>query len=328
MSSKQRAKPTNSASGPDSSTGVFARPTPPAGYPVTVSHMQITPLLEACSQRQLERAASGEAFEAVTSADLGLSTVTVTLSADGIHYPTGESLSWDTARSIIGTPNQCFSIASDIASDIEGGPTQAIARFSPTTNTLRSLMPTSGAPTTLVSGFSMHRIKGTEPWADSVAKARAVAPITGRTLDTTTGLGYTAILAARSAAEVVTIELDPTGLEIAQRNPWSHELFDRPNIQRIIGDAFEVVAEQPAASFDRIIHDPPYLSLAGELYSEEMYRRLFRALRKGGRLFHYIGDPRSASGARTTSGVLRRLEAAGFQRITRRPDAFGVTATP
>jgi len=279
--------------------------------------------MEACFQRQLERAASGEAFEAATSTDLGLSTVTVTLSAEGIHYPTGEALSWSAARGIIGSPNQCFSIESDI----EGGAAQAVARFSPTTNTLRSLMPTSGAPTTLVSGFSMHRIKGTEPWADSVAKAQAIAPISGRTLDTTTGLGYTAILAARSAAEVVTIELDPTALEIAQRNPWSHELFDRPNIQRIIGDAFEVVAEQPAASFDRIIHDPPYLSLAGELYSEEMYRRLYRALRKGGRLFHYIGDPRSASGARTTAGVLRRLEAAGFQRIARRPDAFGVTAT-
>ena len=323
MSSKQRANTSNSASNSASAStsqsGVFARPTPPSGYPVTVSHVQITPLLEACFQRQLERTASGDALEAITSADLGLSTVTVMLSAEGIRYPTGEQLPWDTARSIVGSPNQCFRL--------EGAAAQAIARFSPTTNTLRSLMPTSGAPTTLVSGLSMHRIKGTESWADSVAKARAVAPITGRTLDTTTGLGYTAILAARSAAEVVTIELDPTALEIAQRNPWSHELFDRPNIQRIIGDAFEVVAEQPAASFDRIIHDPPYLSLAGELYSEEMYRRLFRALRKGGRLFHYIGDPGSASGARTTTGVLRRLEAAGFQRITRRPDAFGVTAT-
>ncbi len=319
MSSKQRANSANAASASSSPSGVFARPTPPTAYPVTVSHMQIAPLLEACFQRQVERAASGDVVEVTTSADLGLSPVIVTLSAEGIRYPTGERLPWDTARSIADSPNQCFAI--------EGDAVQAVARFSPTTNTLRSLMPTSGAPTTLVSGFSMHRIKGTEPWADSVAKARAVAPITGRTLDTTTGLGYTAILAARSAAEVVTIELDPTGLEIAQRNPWSHELFDQPNIQRIVGDAFEVVAEQPAASFDRIIHDPPYLSLAGELYSEEMYRRLFRALRKGGRLFHYIGDPRSASGARTTAGVLRRLEAAGFQRITRRPDAFGVTAT-
>ena len=191
---------------------------------------------------------------------------------------------------------------------------------------LRSLMPTTGAPTTLVSGFSMHRIKGTEPWADTQAKAQAIAPITGRVLDTTTGLGYTAILAARSASEVVTIELDPVGLEIARQNPWSHELFDRPNIQRIIGDAFEVVATLGEATFDRIIHDPPYMTLAGELYSEEMYRRLYRVLRKGGRLFHYIGDPQSASGARTTAGVIRRLEAAGFSRITRRAEAFGVVA--
>jgi len=126
---------------------------------------------------------------------------------------------------------------------------------------------------------------------------------------------------------VVTVELDPVGLEIARLNPWSHELFDRPNIQHITGDAFEVVAEQREASFDAIIHDPPYLALAGELYSEEMYRRLHRALRRGGKLFHYIGDPQSASGARTTAGVIRRLEAAGFGRVTRRPDAFGVTAT-
>ncbi|HEY7848460.1 MAG TPA: methyltransferase domain-containing protein, partial [Ktedonobacterales bacterium] len=309
----------NQAGGHSGVSGAFARPLPPTGYPVTVSHVQIGPLMEACYQRQLETAKSGDAFEATTSADLGLSTLTVTISAEGMRYPSGELLAWETVRHIIATPNQCFTIAD--------GAAQAIARFSATSNSLRSLMPTAGAPTMLVSGLSMHRIKGTEPWVDSQTKAQSVAPISGRTLDTTTGLGYTAILAARSAAEVVTIELDPTSLEIARGNPWSHELFDQPNIQRVIGDAFEVVAEQPAASFDCIIHDPPYLSLAGELYSEEMYRRLLRVLRKGGRLFHYIGDPRSASGGRTTAGVLRRLAAAGFQRITRRPDAFGVTAT-
>jgi hypothetical protein len=279
------------------------------------------PLLAAWEARTAALAEDAEKtpLVAATSPDLGLSTLTVALSAEGVSYPSGERLAWEVARRIIATPNQCFTIAD--------GAAQAIASFSPTSGMLRSLMPTTGAPTMLVSGFSMHRIKGTEPWADTQAKALAVAPITGRTLDTTTGLGYTAIMAARSAAEVVTIELDPTGLEIARSNPWSHELFDRPNIQRIIGDAFEVVAEQHEASFDRIIHDPPYLTLAGDLYSGEMYRRLFRALRKGGRLFHYIGDPRSASGAKTTTGVMRRLEAAGFQRIARRPDAFGVTAT-
>lgn len=293
-------------------TGLFGWPAPPVGYPLTLSHVQLRPLLAAWE------AAPGEELVASATPDLGLSEVAVRLNAQGVMFPGGECVTWETTRRIIATPNQCFTIA--------GGEAQAIARFSETTNMLRSLMPTSGAPTTLVSGFSMHRIKGTEPWADSQAKALAVAPISGRTLDTTTGLGYTAILASRSASEVVTIELDPTALEIARQNPWSHELFERPNIRRIVGDAFEVVAEQRESSFDCIIHDPPYMTLAGELYSEEMYRRLYHVLRRGGRFFHYIGDPRSASGTRTTAGVIRRLEAVGFTRITRRAEAFGVVA--
>lgn len=293
--------------------GVFAIPTAPGGSALTVSHVQLTPLLAA------RQANTEPTLTTTTSPDLGLSTVEVTLTPTGLIYPSGERIAWEVVRSIIDSPNQCFIVEGEAAS--------AIASFSPTSGMSRSLMPTTGAPTTLVSGFSMHRIKGTEPWADTVEKIRAIAPITGRVLDTTTGLGYTAILAARSAREVVTIELDPTGLEIARANPWSHELFDKPNIERLVGDAFEVVAEQRESSFDRILHDPPYLKLAGELYSEEMYRRLFRVLRAGGKLFHYIGDPRSSSGAKTTAGVMRRMEAAGFQHITRRPDAFGITAT-
>jgi predicted methyltransferase len=303
---------------PQRFSGVYAWPTPPTSYSVTVSHLQIALLLAAWDALTAAGGSPDERISTTTSADLGLSTLAASLTSAGIIYPAGERLPWEVARSIVGSPNQCFVVDDGV---------QAVAAFSPTTNVLRSLMPTAGAPTMLISGISMHRIKGTEPWADSVAKAQAVAQISGRTLDTTTGLGYTAILAARSASEVVTVELDPTGLEVARQNPWSHELFDRPNIQRVVGDAFEVVAQQRAGSFDCIIHDPPYLALAGELYSEEMYRRLYRVLRRGGRLFHYIGDPQSTSGARTTAGVLRRLEAVGFQRIARRPEAFGVVAT-
>ncbi|HEX8981258.1 MAG TPA: methyltransferase domain-containing protein [Ktedonobacterales bacterium] len=317
MSNKRRPAAPGASSGaqsPAEFAGIFAIPSAPTGYPLTVSHMQLAPLL-AVWQANTETTLS-----VTTSPDLGLSTVEITLTPTGLVYPAGERISWEVVRSIADSPNQCFTI------DNVGAAT-AIASFSQTSGMIRSLMPTTGAPTTLVSGFSMHRIKGTEPWADTAAKIRAIAPVTGRVLDTTTGLGYTAILAARSTREVVTIELDPTGLEIARANPWSHELFDKPNIERLVGDAFEVVAEQRESSFDRILHDPPYLKLAGELYSEEMYRRLYRVLRPGGKLFHYIGDPRSSSGAKTTAGVMRRMEAAGFQRITRRPDAFGVAAT-
>ncbi|HRW51172.1 MAG TPA: spermine synthase, partial [Caldilinea sp.] len=79
-------------------------------------------------------------------------------------------------------------------------------------------------------------------------------------------------------------------------------------------------------SFDAIIHDPPMFSLAGELYSLAFYRELLRVLRRGGRLFHYIGNPESKSGATVTRGVVRRLTEAGFRRVQERAQAFGVVA--
>ncbi|HEX9035749.1 MAG TPA: methyltransferase domain-containing protein [Ktedonobacterales bacterium] len=294
---------------------LYARPGPPEGYPVVVSHVQLAPLL---AVRDSISGASVQEWK--SSADLGLSIVSVRLNANGALYPDGSALSWADIAQVVATPNQCFEIAPGVEK-------RAITVFSTATNVIRSLMPTSGAPTMLVSGFSMHRIKGTEPWADTQAKIYALGGVSGRILDTTTGLGYTALMAARGASEVVTIELDPAGLEIARRNPWSAELFSRPNITQVVGDAIEVVSEFAESAFDRVIHDPPYLSLAGDLYSEAMYRRIFRVLRSGGKLFHYIGDPASQSGARVTAGVVRRLEAVGFSAITRQPAAFGVTAT-
>jgi hypothetical protein len=49
-------------------------------------------------------------------------------------------------------------------------------------------------------------------------------------------------------------------------------------------------------------------------------------LKPGGRLFHYIGSPESKSGGGVTRGVLRRLQQAGFRRVVRRAEAFGVVA--
>jgi predicted methyltransferase len=68
------------------------------------------------------------------------------------------------------------------------------------------------------------------------------------------------------------------------------------------------------------------LNLAGELYSGEFYRDLFRVLQRKGRLFHYVGDPDSRSGRNVTRGVTRRLQEAGFRRIVRKPGAFGLVA--
>ena len=78
--------------------------------------------------------------------------------------------------------------------------------------------------------------------------------------------------------------------------------------------------------FGRILHDPPVLELAGDLYGGVFYAQLRRVLTKRGRLFHYIGNLESPSGMRVTPGVIRRLEEAGFVDVKRRPEAFGVSA--
>lgn len=274
-----------------------------------LSHVQVAPLL---------RAHEAGDPTAVTSADLGRSEMEATLDEEGVHYPDGDVLRWEDAARIAKNTSVCFTLSGDEVSEIRV--------FSQTTNWVRSLYPTQSAPTMLVSGVPMHRIKDTDPWRDTLAKTKTIAPLAGRVLDTATGLGYTAIVAAETASEVVTIELDPAGLEIARQNPWSRELFERSNIQQMIGDAGDILPTLADASFARILHDPPQLSLAGHLYSLEFYRELRRVLARGGRLFHYIGDPNSPFGSRTTSGVMRRLHDAGFRRVVRRPEAFGVVA--
>src|SRR5947209_10717808 len=189
-----------------------------------------------------------------------------------------------------------------------------------------SLLPTRGTPSMLIAGFTMHRIVDIDPMEDTLKKVATLAPIVGRVLDTATGLGYTAIEAAKTAEQVITIELDPGAQEIARLNPWSRALFDHPRIQQLLGDACAVVPTFPAESFSRIIHDPPVFSLAGELYSGAFYQQLYRVLKRGGRLFHYIGDLNSKSSGTITKGVLRRLQEAGFSRVVRKPEAFGVVA--
>ena len=94
-----------------------------------------------------------------------------------------------------------------------------------------------------------------------------------------------------------------------------------------MGDCFDVIRGFDTGAFQRILHDPPVLALAGQLYSLRFYEELARVLSIRGRLFHYIGNPGSRSGHQTTEGVIRRLRQAGFARIRRAPRAFGVVAS-
>ena len=251
------------------------------------------------------------------STDLGLSSVLAELYPSHVHLPGGVKLDWVVLQAVMNEPQSCFIY--------QDGKLQKIQCFSSQTGRHYTLYPTRGAPTMLISGIPMHRIKDTQPNFDTQAKIRAVQPV-GRVLDTATGLGYTAIAAANTAEHVTTIELDGEVLEICRQNPWSQLLFDNPRITQIIGDSFDVIQDLPDSHFSRILPDPPTFSLAGDLYSSEFYQQAFRVLKPNGRLFHYIGDLNSTSGRRVARGVTQRLEKAGFLRVVPKQEAFALLA--
>lgn len=275
---------------------------------VVLSHFQADSLLKH----------RGKIEEVEVSPDLEFSTGKARVEERGVRFPNGIEASWGELGKISADTNGCFVIDESGAWRIQA--------YSEATHRTYSLMPTAGAPTLLVSGIPMHRIKSTDPYTDALEKIATLRPLHGRVLDTATGLGYTAIQAAQSAERVVTVELDPVVLEIARENPWSSELFANSRIDCLIGDSAELVYGFRATLFEAIIHDPPTFSLAGELYSLEFYVQMLRILRGGGRLFHYIGDPDSRSGRNTTRGVVQRLKTAGFRRIAGAPRAFGIVA--
>jgi predicted methyltransferase len=275
---------------------------------IVLSHMQARPLLAAREQTP---------GPVQVSLDLNRTQSDVQLTAKGVTLPDGQTLPWPAVEDIADDVNVCY--------HVEGGIAAKIQFFSEEMNRLYTLYPTEAAPTMLISGLPMHRIKGTDPHRDTQEKIKAARPA-GRVLDTAMGLGYTAIQAAELADYVLTVELDPTVEEVCRLNPWSQSLFDNPRIERRFGDAFDVVETLESWQFNRVIHDPPMFSLAGHLYSQDFYAELYRVLTDRGRLFHYIGDLKSKSGAGVARGVRQRLVAAGFQRVEDKQRAFGVVA--
>ncbi|NRB38270.1 MAG: methyltransferase domain-containing protein [Pseudomonadales bacterium] len=189
------------------------------------------------------------------------------------------------------------------------------------------LVPTSGAPLLEISGVKMHISKGTDPYASASEMAQQAVSRGDKVLDCCSGLGYAAIAAHRlGAKEVLTIELSEQVMGLRAQNPWSNDLGKEGIVQRQ-GSSYELIRTMAATSFDSVIHDPPRFSLAGELYSEEFYRQIYRVLRPGGRLFHYTGNPHVVKkGSSFVDGVIRRLKAAGFKNVKKVEHLQGVSA--
>jgi len=247
-----------------------------------------------------------------------MSSIDIQLFARHITLPEGTVVSWGNIETINANKDNCFYIKKDEVQKIRG--------YSEITGRSYSLFPTPDAPSMIIAGFLMHRIKGITPWKAAIAMVQTVAPFHGQVLDTSTGLGYTTICAAKTASKVITIEIDPVAQEMARFNPWSRELYCNPKISIVMGDSYQKIAAFDSSMFTAILHDPPSISLAGNLYSGEFYRQTYRVLMPRGRMFHYIGDPNSSLGARVTKGVVRRLKESGFTKVVQRPAEFGVVA--
>jgi predicted methyltransferase len=250
------------------------------------------------------------------SLDLGLSQAQVEFEEDRVLLPDGSTVKHSDLRKVAERENSVFFSEGD-----------ALYLAAISDSHFYKLVPTDRAPTLEIDGIRMHRTKGITPDLDAKDKINVLGVSGGRVLDTCTGLGYTAQAAlARGAGFVASIEIRHEVLRITKLNPWSRGVFEDRRIHLMLGDSFHLLDALPKEFFDYIIHDPPRFALAGHLYGQEFYHKLFDALTRGGELFHYTGEPGSRrQGINLSRGVGRRLKQKGFRDVVYHENIRGIT---
>src|SRR4030095_1138949 len=193
------------------------------------------------------------------------------------------------------------------------------------------LRPVNGIPILEIDGLRMHLVRDFKTpldYAKEVVKGLHI-PQTGElsVLDTCMGLGYTAIEASKppSVKHVVTIEISEAVVTLAKWNPFSDALWGG-KIALTVGSAADLIKDFENGMFSFIIHDPPRMSHAPELYSAAFYKELYRVCKRGGRIFHYVGSVGKAKGRRIDREVEKRLTEAGFRNIKYSPRLQGLYA--
>ncbi len=271
------------------------------------------------------------------SLDLNQTKTNVKIENGFFIFPNNQKLDESQLKKPMKEKDSCFLIRDNSAVKIQ--------MFSEGTNKFYKLVPTKDAPTIEISGIRMHVTKEMTPMEDTKKKIESIMPIKGIVLDTCMGLGYTAISASKHAEFVFTCERDENVIEIAKFNPWSKELFHntlknskgifgapkiakqffREKINILNTSILNQIEIFKNSMFDAVIHDPPRLNLASELYSLNFYKQLFRVLKKDGKLYHYIGSPGSKNRKINLAGnVANRLRHAGFKDVEKAH--YGLTA--
>jgi predicted methyltransferase len=248
------------------------------------------------------------------SLDLGISKLDVELFNEKVIFPCGNELTFLELEKIEKRRDSVFLL------NQEGVFLIAISN-----KHYFKLVPTVGAPTIEIDGVRMHRTVGITPENDAKLKIEKLNIFGGNVLDTCTGLGYTSIGALDFGAEIlVTIERSIEVLNIALMNPYSRRLFSN-RVNKIFGDSFYIIDFFPNNYFDFVVHDPPRFSHAGELYGGQFYRKLFKVVKEGGKIFHYVGEPGSRyRNVDMQRGIINRLRNSGFSRIEYFEDLKGL----
>ncbi|MFW9912267.1 MAG: SAM-dependent methyltransferase [Candidatus Thorarchaeota archaeon] len=184
------------------------------------------------------------------------------------------------------------------------------------------------APALQIDGILMHRVKDTTPLDDASMKAKLCAREGIDMLEICTGLGYASIACLQKGVRsIVTIEKDADVLKLARLNPWSRRLFSDERVTIINADATQEIETIADRSFHAAMHDPPWFSMAPELYTTEFYIHLYRVLRRNGTLLHYVGSPNSKHWKiGLQRGIMKRLRDAGFSTVTREEGVQSVLA--
>lgn len=254
------------------------------------------------------------------SLDLGRTVVEVPLETGRVALPDGQRVAVEAFREVEANPESVYAALD--------GELEKVTWFDEQTGKVYTLRATRGWPALEISGILMQRIKDVDPREDAASKAAVLGPVRGRVLETCFGLGYSALHTARDAREVLVFEIDPNVLQMARLNPYSAPLFEPgSNVEVREGDVARAIRELPDEHFDAVLHDPPTLAIAGDLYANAFYEELYRVLRPRGKLFHYTGDPGSRHRKQDLPGrVAQRLGEVGFRSVRREPSALGVSA--
>lgn len=230
------------------------------------------------------------------SFDLGISSEIVYL--DYEHY------SFKLKNSMNVVLPESFDPEQKVCYFIQEGQLYPLKLFSEETNFYYALVPTSWRPILRISATPMHK----KPFLDALEKLQ----FRGFVLDSGTGLGYSAIVASKTATRVTTIEWDENVLEIASFNPHSRELFSADNIEIRQDDVTAEIFSFDDNYFDNIIHDGGMPKSSGNFFSQDHCNQIYRVLKQGGELIFYLPQHGRSKGRDYGGEHLERLKKAGF----------------